>query len=406
MASIFGSKYKSFMAMSIKPQDTPSIIRSVVKAISLPHDVLSTSDRHLIELENQVQRMMEAHLAPKPSVKVVSDKFDSAPTRDIAKNSAAHVNVVSHNHQENGEPPHNGNIKDPSKLLSLKYQAQSSLGEQNGNSSSPIRVHFLNTITIIRKEDEPKETQILEPNAIESDDRNVAVKDEKTVEKESKVSKIIVEKEDPSDLGNINKASDLEDESKLGEEGEWIEYEQPIDLVDVCDESVYETLIEKMSSCSLNFDFRIEKGDPSNLKIPCMIGREVVNTTLLSMVCVKYSSSVRRFVADLLHKLIQLMQTTMVPEQVKTQKIQDGVQVLRPEDKDVIFSIGSTLEDFIMIILIDDDFRRGCESPLDLENGFYKDIDKLSPSYNWKIERLDLEGSFKAESSRTSEGVT
>ncbi|GJY89090.1 hypothetical protein Tco_0503718 [Tanacetum coccineum] len=40
-----------------------------VKAISLPHDVLSTSDRHLIELENQVQRMMEAHLAPKPSVK-------------------------------------------------------------------------------------------------------------------------------------------------------------------------------------------------------------------------------------------------------------------------------------------------------------------------------------------------
>ncbi|GKF14130.1 hypothetical protein Tco_0055592, partial [Tanacetum coccineum] len=34
-----------------------------VKAISLPQDVLSTSDRHLIELENQVQRLMEAHLA-------------------------------------------------------------------------------------------------------------------------------------------------------------------------------------------------------------------------------------------------------------------------------------------------------------------------------------------------------
>ncbi|GJS18961.1 hypothetical protein Tco_0413433 [Tanacetum coccineum] len=34
-----------------------------VKAISLPQDVLSTSDRRLIELENQVQRLMEAHLA-------------------------------------------------------------------------------------------------------------------------------------------------------------------------------------------------------------------------------------------------------------------------------------------------------------------------------------------------------
>ncbi|GJT89071.1 hypothetical protein Tco_1070788 [Tanacetum coccineum] len=35
-----------------------------VKAITLPQDVLSTSDRRLIELENQVQRLMEAYLAP------------------------------------------------------------------------------------------------------------------------------------------------------------------------------------------------------------------------------------------------------------------------------------------------------------------------------------------------------
>ncbi|GJR93255.1 MAK10-like protein [Tanacetum coccineum] len=34
-----------------------------VKAITLPQDVLSTSGRRLIELENQVQRLMEAHLA-------------------------------------------------------------------------------------------------------------------------------------------------------------------------------------------------------------------------------------------------------------------------------------------------------------------------------------------------------
>ncbi|GKA02356.1 hypothetical protein Tco_0675021 [Tanacetum coccineum] len=35
-----------------------------VKAITFPQDVPSTSDCRLIELENQVQRLMEAHLAP------------------------------------------------------------------------------------------------------------------------------------------------------------------------------------------------------------------------------------------------------------------------------------------------------------------------------------------------------
>ncbi|GJS21458.1 MAK10-like protein [Tanacetum coccineum] len=41
-----------------------------VKAISLPQDVPSTSDRRLIELENQVQRLIEAHLAPKKPIQV------------------------------------------------------------------------------------------------------------------------------------------------------------------------------------------------------------------------------------------------------------------------------------------------------------------------------------------------
>ncbi|GJS69893.1 MAK10-like protein [Tanacetum coccineum] len=79
MASIFGSKSKSFMIMSIPPQDEPLTNWPVndlrdfakpVKAISLPHDVPSTSDRRLIELENQVQRLMEAHLAPKQPIQV------------------------------------------------------------------------------------------------------------------------------------------------------------------------------------------------------------------------------------------------------------------------------------------------------------------------------------------------
>nr|GEZ84795.1 hypothetical protein [Tanacetum cinerariifolium] len=74
VASTFGSKSKFFMAMSIPSQDKPLTKWPVlerpngfakpVKTITLPQDVLSTSDCRLIELKNQVQRLMEAHLAP------------------------------------------------------------------------------------------------------------------------------------------------------------------------------------------------------------------------------------------------------------------------------------------------------------------------------------------------------
>ncbi|GKA74265.1 hypothetical protein Tco_0780567 [Tanacetum coccineum] len=42
----------------------PRDFNKPVKAIALPQGVLTTSDRCLIELENQVQRLMEAHLDP------------------------------------------------------------------------------------------------------------------------------------------------------------------------------------------------------------------------------------------------------------------------------------------------------------------------------------------------------
>ncbi|GJT49146.1 MAK10-like protein [Tanacetum coccineum] len=64
-------------------ENDPRDFAKPVKAISLPHDVLNASDRRLIELENQVQCLMEAHLAPKPSVQVnkIASSFEicSAP---------------------------------------------------------------------------------------------------------------------------------------------------------------------------------------------------------------------------------------------------------------------------------------------------------------------------------------
>nr|GEV19566.1 hypothetical protein [Tanacetum cinerariifolium] len=48
----------------------PKDFAKSVKAISLRHDVPNASDCRLTELENQVQRFMEAHFAPKPSIQV------------------------------------------------------------------------------------------------------------------------------------------------------------------------------------------------------------------------------------------------------------------------------------------------------------------------------------------------
>ncbi|GKA77110.1 hypothetical protein Tco_0783571 [Tanacetum coccineum] len=58
------------------------------------------------------------------------------------------------------------------------------------------------------------------------------------------------------------------------------------------------------------------------------------------------------------------------------------------------------------VIVSDDDVRRGCESPLDLESGFYKDIDKLDCLYKRDIEIIDLELPFEIRGGGTSEGVT
>ncbi|GJZ82358.1 MAK10-like protein [Tanacetum coccineum] len=46
-----------------KSWNDPRDFAKPVKVTTLPQDVPSTPDRHLIELENQVQRLMEAHLA-------------------------------------------------------------------------------------------------------------------------------------------------------------------------------------------------------------------------------------------------------------------------------------------------------------------------------------------------------
>ncbi|GKA63527.1 hypothetical protein Tco_0763133 [Tanacetum coccineum] len=216
-----------------------------VKAISLPQDVPSTFDRRLIELENQVQWLMEAHLVPKSSVQV--NKIGSSC--EIC--SGPHDTQYCLENLEQAFVDYASSCTDEAK------------GEQNRNSSSPKHVHFINKITIIRKEDEPKEEEIVEPN------HDIIVQIEEKVGEELSRSKTVIGEGESRDIKQDNLGDRAcRNTKEVKEVGEWMKYEEPLDLVDTRDESVYEYLIEKMSSCSLSFDFRIEKGDPSTLKIP------------------------------------------------------------------------------------------------------------------------------------------
>ncbi|GJZ35828.1 putative reverse transcriptase domain-containing protein, partial [Tanacetum coccineum] len=61
-----------------KSWNDPRDFAKPVKTIYLPQDIPSTYDCRLVELENQLQYLMEAHLAPKPSVQVnkVASSFE------------------------------------------------------------------------------------------------------------------------------------------------------------------------------------------------------------------------------------------------------------------------------------------------------------------------------------------
>ncbi|GKF05971.1 hypothetical protein Tco_0036639, partial [Tanacetum coccineum] len=147
-----------------------------VKAIALPRDVSSTSDRRLIGLENQVQRLMEAYLAPTQPTQVnkittsceicsgphdtqycIDDSeqayvdYASSRTNEIGGNSMAPKSVVAISHVERDKLRKKG-IKSLLNLLSPKYLSPASIKELNKNPSALKRVHFVNSIVIISKD--------------------------------------------------------------------------------------------------------------------------------------------------------------------------------------------------------------------------------------------------------------
>nr|GEV12681.1 reverse transcriptase domain-containing protein [Tanacetum cinerariifolium] len=122
-----------------KSWNDPRDFAKPVKEISLPQDVPSTSDRRLVKLENQVQCLMEGHLAPKQPLQV--NKITSL--REICSGP--------HDTQYCIENPEQAFVD----YASLRTDKA---GEQNRNLSSPKRVHFVNPIVILNKEYKAKES--------------------------------------------------------------------------------------------------------------------------------------------------------------------------------------------------------------------------------------------------------
>ncbi|GKB00629.1 hypothetical protein Tco_0828622 [Tanacetum coccineum] len=109
--------------------------------------------------------------------KVVSEKLDDVPIHDTAGNPTSQINFTSTNDTTREELRGKG-IKSPSKLLSPKYMSQSSLAEQNRNPSAPKRVHFVNSIVILKKEDEAKEEGNVKTSKTEYEDHEMTVERE------------------------------------------------------------------------------------------------------------------------------------------------------------------------------------------------------------------------------------
>ncbi|GJT38734.1 hypothetical protein Tco_0938599 [Tanacetum coccineum] len=118
--------------------------------------------------------------------KAVSKKLDDVPLCDTARGPTAQMNFTSTDYHTK-EELRSKVIKSPSKLLSPKYLSQASITEQNKNPSSPKRVHFVNSIVILNKENEADKEGSVEPSKTEYTNREKENETDKEVESEKEV---------------------------------------------------------------------------------------------------------------------------------------------------------------------------------------------------------------------------
>ncbi|GJX88572.1 protein kinase-like domain, concanavalin A-like lectin/glucanase domain protein [Tanacetum coccineum] len=237
------------------------------------------------------------------------------------------------------------------------------------------------------------------------------------------------ELKDPTDIGKI--VTSRNDEER---EIKWLDIEEPLDLVDTSEESVYESLIKEMPKCSLNYDFRIKKDDPRNLKVPCMIGHKFMANAYIdvdlpmNIMSLTYYNSIRKSGYEYrgrnfkglgrdMHVYVGNMSYVMdftILENTETNidhslshvvsrqpfveiaclvinrkhgfmTFTDGTNEIpfktsyKDPERNELSSEGHDLLSS-RIILSEDDYDRGCRKPSDLEDRLYRDTIKLAPT--------------------------
>nr|GEW24837.1 protein kinase-like domain, concanavalin A-like lectin/glucanase domain protein [Tanacetum cinerariifolium] len=224
--------------------------------------------------------------------------------------------------------------------------------------------------------------------------------------------------------------------SNKDDEGiEWLDVKEPLDLVDTSKESVYESLIKEIPKCSFNYEFRIKKGDPRNLKIPCMIGHKFIANAYIdvdlpmNIMSLAYYNSIRKngyeyrgrnfvglgrdmhvFVGNLSYviyfTILENFETNIDSSlshvicgrpftKIACLAInrKHGLMTYTNETKKITFKtpykdperseLSSEGHDLLSsrVILNEDDYDRGCRKPSDLKDRFYRDTIELGPEY-------------------------
>ncbi|GKC50028.1 hypothetical protein Tco_1072773 [Tanacetum coccineum] len=224
---------------------------------------------------------------------------------------------------------------------------------------------------------------------------------------------------------------------------EWLDVEEHLDLVDTSEESAYESLIKEMPKCSLNYDFKIKKGNLRNLKIPCMIGHKFTANAYIDVdlpmyiMSLAYYNSIRKNGYEYrgrnfiglgrdMHVFVGNMSYVIdftILENIKTNidrslshvifgrtfieiaylaiNRKHGLMTFMDETKEITFKtpykdqerrkFSSKDHDLLSyrVILSEDDYDKGCRKPYDLEDGFYRDTIKFGPEY---LTGMDDEG--------------
>nr|GEV22975.1 MAK10-like protein [Tanacetum cinerariifolium] len=154
------------------------------KEITLPQDVPTTSNRRLIDLENQVQRLMEAHFAltqPSQVYKIITScEICSCPHNTqycMDDFEQAYIDYASSRTNEMGMKWENDMIRKinllwkivfenlnekersqkPVKVVLPKISFSRTIKELNKNPSAPKLVYFVNLIVILSKDSDIEE---------------------------------------------------------------------------------------------------------------------------------------------------------------------------------------------------------------------------------------------------------